>query len=101
MGENLTVRNLHVQCLAPGDRLYLEPGVVLELTAVRKPCYLLDQIDPRLKEVAIGRCVYIAKVIATGILRAAQKVTVHPNLSTFSEGIGQGWQGQGEMEQRA
>jgi MOSC domain-containing protein YiiM len=76
MGENLTVRDLHVQSLRAGDRLRFEPDVVLELTSVRKPCFVLDQIDPRLKDTVVGRCGYMAKVIATGALRPGQTITV-------------------------
>jgi MOSC domain-containing protein YiiM len=76
MGENLTVRNLQVQSLATGDRLQFDSGAVLELTSVRKPCFVLDQIDPKLKEIVIGRCGFMAKVIATGVLRPGQEITV-------------------------
>ena len=34
----------------------LSGGVVLEYTKVRKPCYVLDSIDPQLKTDVVGRC---------------------------------------------
>ena len=76
MGENITVRGLNVQGLSVGDRLYFENGPVLELTAPRKPCYVLDVIHPNLKDAVIGRCGYLARVVQTGQLRPEQGVTV-------------------------
>jgi MOSC domain-containing protein YiiM len=68
IGENLTVRGLHVQTLAPGTRLVSERGVVLELSEQRKPCYVLDAIDVKLKDVIVGRCGFLASVITPGEL---------------------------------
>jgi MOSC domain-containing protein YiiM len=66
-GENLTVEGLDVQSLPPGT--ILEIGdVVLRLEAPRKPCYVLDAIDPRLKDVIVGRCGYLASVLRGGTL---------------------------------
>lgn len=76
MGENLCVSGLNVQAMAPGDRLVIEGGPVLELTQVRKPCFVLDQIDPKLKEVVVGRCGFMAGVAEPGELRPGQKIAV-------------------------
>lgn len=76
MGENLTVRGLGVQSLSPGDRLVFSGGPVLELTKIRKPCYVLDQIDPRLKETVVGRCGFLARVVQPGDLQPGQSITV-------------------------
>lgn len=66
-GENLTVEGLNVQAMPPGT--ILEIGeVVIRLEAPRKPCYVLDAIDPRLKEAIVGRCGYMASVIRGGTL---------------------------------
>jgi len=76
MGENLTVRGLGVQTLSPGDRLVFTGGPVLELTQARKPCYVLDQIDPKLKEIVVGRCGFLARVVQPGDLQPGQSITV-------------------------
>ena len=76
VGENITVRNLHVQRLSVGDILEFEGGVILELTKERKPCYVLDAIDPRLKEAIIGRCGFYAKVIKEGIIKPKETIQV-------------------------
>jgi MOSC domain-containing protein YiiM len=67
-GENLTVEGLDVQSLSPGTVLQIGE-VLLELTSPRKPCYVLDAIDPRLKDAILGRCGYMAAVLRGGVLR--------------------------------
>ena len=75
IGENLTVRHLNVQRLITGTILEFSGGVVLELTKERKPCYVLDDIDPKLKEVILGRCGFYAKVLREGTLK--KEATIH------------------------
>jgi MOSC domain-containing protein YiiM len=73
-GENVTVRGLNVDGLSVGDRLAFSGGVEVELTKVRKPCFVLDAIDPRLKEAIAGRCGFLAKVIREGELGPGESV---------------------------
>jgi MOSC domain-containing protein YiiM len=75
-GENLTVSGLSVDDLDLGDRLELSGGVLLELTKKRKPCYVLDAIDPRLKEVIVDRCGFYARVVRPGTLRPGESIAV-------------------------
>ena len=65
IGENLTVVGLHVQRLQPGDLLSVGQ-VMLRLEEPRKPCYVLDAIDPRLKDAIVGRCGFLASVVRAG-----------------------------------
>lgn len=76
MGENLTVRGLNVQALSPGDRLCLEDGPTLELSEPRKPCFVLDKIDPKLQSAVVGRCGYLARVLVPGRLVPGQRIAV-------------------------
>lgn len=73
-GENITVRNLEVDKLNVGDRVRFFGGVELELTKRRKPCYVLDAIDPRLKQVIVGRCGFLARVLREGEIRAGETI---------------------------
>ena len=73
-GENLTMRNLQVNHLPIGTILRFSSGVVMELTKVRKPCYVLDLIHPKLKEDIIGRCGLYAKVVREGRLNIGDLV---------------------------
>lgn len=75
-GENLTVRGLNVNSLPLGTVLNFSNGVVLELTKVRKPCYVLDAISPRLKEDIIGRCGTYAKVLHEGIFMQGESIEI-------------------------
>jgi MOSC domain-containing protein YiiM len=77
-GENLTVEGLHVQDLQPGTLLEIG-DVVLRLEQPRKPCYVLDAIDPRLKDAIVGRCGYMASVVRSGELRADMTIRSLPD----------------------
>jgi len=73
-GENLTVRNLNVNVLPLGTVLQFSGGVEIELTKVRKPCYVMDAIHPQLKEDAVGRHGMYAKVLREGILKKGEHI---------------------------
>jgi molybdopterin adenylyltransferase len=73
LGENLSVANLSVQQMRPGTLLSIG-DVVLKLEQPRKPCYVLDRIDPRLKDVLIGRCGYMASVVQGGMIRPGMEI---------------------------
>lgn len=74
IGENLTVEGLHVQELPPGTLLEIG-NVVMRLEEHRKPCYVLDVIDPRLKDLIVGRCGFMASVVRGGVIRPGMKIT--------------------------
>ena len=75
-GENLTVRHLKVNSLSVGTILEFSGGVILELTKIRKPCYVLDVIDPRLKEAIVGRCGFYAKVLQEGVINVCDNILI-------------------------
>ena len=78
-GENISVAHLNVNALPLGTVLSFSGGLELEITKVRHPCYVLDAIHPRLKEVIIGRCGMYAKVLKEGVLRVGESIeVVHP-----------------------
>jgi len=74
-GENLTVEHLNVQQLPP-ETLLAIGEVLLRLEQPRKPCYVLDSINPRLKEAIVGRCGYLASVVREGIIRPGMAIRV-------------------------
>lgn len=76
MGENLTVVGLNVQQLSLGTHLKID-NVILRLEQPRKPCYVLDAVDPRLKDAAVGRCGYMASVLQTGAVRPGAEIQIH------------------------
>ena len=76
-GENLTIRGLNVDGLHIGDRLHFHEGVELQITKVRKPCYVLDAISPQLQDAIAGRCGCYARIITAGEIRSGETIEVH------------------------
>jgi len=101
IGENLTVRGLHVQQRAPGEILCFEDGPVLQLTEVRKPCYVLDKIHPDIQQAAIGRCGFMARVIQGGRVFPGQRIAAGFPSSRFGQRGGCGHSAQGPAVQPA
>ncbi len=85
LGENVTVRGLHVQRMAPGDVLCFEDGPVLELTETRKPCYVLDAIHPTIQQAVVGRCGYFARVLTAGRVFPGQRIARRAAASSPSQ----------------
>ena len=75
-GENINVCHLNVNALPLGTVLRFSGGVEVELTKVRTPCYVLDSIDPRLKETILGRCGMYGKVLREGELKVGESIEV-------------------------
>lgn len=73
IGENLTVMGLHIQRMLPGT--LLEVGdVLLRLEEPRRPCYVLDAINPCLKDVILGRCGFMASVVRGGTIEPGMEI---------------------------
>lgn len=75
LGENLTFRALNAQKLEAGTYLRFAGGVVIELTELRTPCFVLDAVDPRLKTATAGRIGWLARVVSPGLLVEGESVT--------------------------
>src|SRR5262245_11224246 len=75
MGENLTVLGMDVQHMEPGTQLQIG-DVIVQLEQPRKPCYVLDAIDPLLKDVVVGRCGYLASVIQPGLIESGARIQI-------------------------
>ena len=73
IGENLTLRNVNVQGMEPGTLLRIGE-VVLRLEEPRRPCFVLDALDEKLKDDIVGRCGYMASVVQEGELRPGLEV---------------------------
>lgn len=82
LGENLTVRGVGVQRLGAGDRLRIaaaspdDPDVVLEITRVRPPCYVLDALSPDLKRTMWNRIGMYARVVTPGVIASGAAITI-------------------------
>jgi MOSC domain-containing protein YiiM len=73
IGENLTVVGLDVQRLEPGTILKIGETLV-RLEQPRKPCYVLDAINPSLKDLIVGRCGYMASVLQGGLIEPGMPI---------------------------
>jgi MOSC domain-containing protein YiiM len=80
-GENVTLEGLEVDSLQVGDRLEFSGGVTIELTKQRKPCYVLDAIDPELKKAIVGRCGFYGKILVPGALEPGETVRLNDQAS--------------------
>ena len=85
MGENITTRGLAILELAPGTRLHIGDGAVIEITGLRNPCNQLDSIDEwLLKQVAqkcddgsiIRKAGVMGIVVVGGVVRAGDAIRV-------------------------
>jgi MOSC domain-containing protein YiiM len=76
IGENLTLEDVHVQALHPGDRLAFSGGVEIELVEARKPCFVLDPLGEELKADIVGRSGYLARVIVEGNISPGETILV-------------------------
>jgi MOSC domain-containing protein YiiM len=75
-GENLTVEDLHVNELPVGTILKFSGGAILEISKIRKPCYVMDAIHPSLKTDALGRHGMYAKVIRDGFFHVGETIQI-------------------------
>ncbi|MEE2895599.1 MAG: MOSC domain-containing protein [Planctomycetota bacterium] len=78
LGENLTVSGVGVQRLGEGDRLAIHPDrddpVVLEITRVRPPCYVLDVLSTDFKRTLWNRIGMDARVVRPGPIEAGATI---------------------------
>ena len=71
-----------VQRLGVGDRVLVggEDPVILEITRVRPPCYVLDAIDERFKRTLWNRIGMYARVVRGGVVRPDDPIDIEtPN----------------------
>jgi|GEM_PF-542156 len=73
LGENLTVRGMRLDEMAPGDRLYCG-SLVLEVTENRTPCTVLPAVDSRMLRYLFGRAGLLAYVVRGGVVRAGMEI---------------------------
>ncbi len=75
LGENLTTSGLHGK-VAVGDRLRFSGGVEIRISEARKPCFVLDAVDPRLQKATVGRLGWLAGVVTPGWISPGESVEV-------------------------
>jgi MOSC domain-containing protein YiiM len=73
IGENFTTEGIDLDSIQAGDRLRVGETII-EITKVRAPCKSLNQWDPTLLKVIIGRSGWMAKVINPGTVRPGDAI---------------------------
>ena len=79
LGENLIIAGLLLNALAPGSRLQIGDGTVVECVELRTGCYKLTALDPRMPATMDRRLGYMASVIRGGQVRVGDPVVVLPD----------------------
>ncbi len=80
--ENITVRGIGVNGMAPGLRIRLGDALI-EVTKPCSPCSLMDEIRPGLKDELVGRRGTYARVVEPGLVRVGDPVTVEADVGTI------------------
>lgn len=75
LNENLIIRGLDVNALAPGQSVRVG-GALLEITGPCTVCGELEQVRPGLKELLRNRRGVLARVLETGVVRLGDPLTV-------------------------
>ena len=74
--ENLTTRGLAVNQLTHGQRLQIGATVVLEVTDPCEPCFRMDEIQPGLQALLVGKRGMLARILTGGIIRRGDPIAL-------------------------
>jgi MOSC domain-containing protein YiiM len=74
--ENITTRGLAVNQLTHGQRLQIGDTVVLEITDPCEPCFRMDEIQPGLQALLVGKRGMLARIITGGMLHRGDPITL-------------------------
>ncbi|MEI2689399.1 MAG: MOSC domain-containing protein [Anaerolineae bacterium] len=76
LGENLIVSGVAISSLAEGSRLRIGSQAEIEVVSLRKPCYKLTALDPRMPDAAVARVGVMARVVESGVICVGDAVVV-------------------------
>ncbi len=76
LGENLIVQGVQLTEQPSGTLVRIGLDAVIELVALREPCYKLTPLDPRMPDSVIGRVGMMARVVEGGVVRVGNSVAV-------------------------
>ena len=76
LGENLIVQGVQLTDQPSGTLVRIGLDAVIELIALREPCYKLTPLDPRMPDSVIGRVGMMARVVEGGVVRVGDSVAV-------------------------
>ena len=76
LGENLIVQGVQLTEQPSGTLVRIGLDAVIELIALREPCYKLTPLDPRMPDSVIGRVGMMARVVEGGVVHVGDSVAV-------------------------
>jgi len=74
MGENLIIEGVNLSEQPSGTRVRIGLDAVIELLALREPCYKLTALDPRMPGSVVGRVGMMARVVEGGVITLGDSV---------------------------
>jgi len=76
LGENMILAGVHFDATTPGTRIRIGQQALVEMVALREPCYKLTALDARMPNLVIGRVGVMARVLEGGVVRVGDAVVV-------------------------
>ena len=76
LGENMILAGVRLDATPPGTRIRIGQQVLVEMVALREPCYKLTALDARMPDCVIGRVGVMARVLEGGVVRVGDAVEV-------------------------
>ena len=76
LGENMILAGVRLDATAPGTRIRIGQQALVEMVALREPCYKLTALDARMPDFVVGRVGVMARVLEGGVVRVGDAVTV-------------------------
>jgi MOSC domain-containing protein YiiM len=73
---NITTRGLAVNQLTHGQRLQIGATVVLEVTDPCEPCFRMDEIQPGLQALLVGKRGMLARILTGGTIHRGDPITL-------------------------
>ncbi len=76
--ENITTTGLDLSLARPGEVLFIEDRVTMEIVGLCEPCRKMDAIRPGLREQVNGRRGLLVMVIDGGPIRVGDSIRIEP-----------------------
>jgi MOSC domain-containing protein YiiM len=76
LGENLIVQGVTLSEQPSGTLVRIGLDALIELIALREPCYKLTALDPRMPGSVVGRVGMMARVVEGGVITVGDSVAV-------------------------
>ena len=76
LGENLILSGVRLDATPPGTRIRIGQQALIEMIALREPCYKLTALDASMPGSVVGRVGVMARVLEGGVVHVGDAVVV-------------------------